>query len=169
MDKEIKLLKNNAGKDWSDIQWITEFYNFLQGEIPETIRLGRGNKPKLTPTQANTVIWYLQEHFPLLPDHIEQCDTCKEYYDSYSQGHYSELTGKCYCDESCEPAGLYEREQRAEKRKDAPFQKWLKQVKKEQKNYDVFKGKEINERYLRKLFHDGKTPGDALNDLSTVV
>lgn len=167
--REIKLLKNNDEKDWPDIEWITEFYNFLQGEIPETIRLGRGNKPKFTPAQANTVIWYLQEHFALLPDHIDQCDNCKQYYDTHSQGHYSELTYKSYCCESCEPPGLYEREQRAEKRKDAPFQKWLKQVKKEQKNYSVFKGKEISEGPLRKLFWDGKSPIDALNDLSTLV
>ena len=168
-DREIKLLKNNDEKDWSDVEWITEFYKFLQGDVPETIRLGRGNKPKLTPDQANTVIWYLQEHFPLLPDHIDQCDTCKEYYNSYSQGHYSELTGKCYCNEFCEPPGLFEREERAEKRKDAPFQRWLKQVKKEQKNYGAFAGKEISESPLRKLFNDGKSPIDALNDLSTLV
>lgn len=167
--RQIKLLKNNDEKDWSDIEWITEFYNFLQGDIPETIKLGRGNKPKLTPEQANTVIWYLQEHFPLLPDQIDQCDTCKSYYDSYSQGHYSELTGKCYCNEFCEPPGLDEREDRAAKRKDATFQKWFKQVKKEQNNYPLFKGKELNESYLRKFFFDGKTPVETLNDLSTAT
>jgi hypothetical protein len=169
MEREIKLLKNNQKRDWSGIEWITEFYNFLQGEVPETIRLGRGHKPRLTAAQANTVIWYLQEHFALLPDHIEQCSSCKEYFDSYSQGHHSELTGKHYCCESCEPPGLYEREERAAKRRDAPFRKWLKQVKKEQKNYPLFKGKEISEEALRNLFWDEKSPIDALNDLSTLV
>ena len=53
------------------------------------------------------------------------------------------------------------------KRKDAPFQKWLKMVKKEQNNYPLFRDKEINESYLRNLFGEGKTHVEALNDLST--
>jgi hypothetical protein len=60
-------------------------------------------------------------------------------------------------------------EQRAEKRKDAHFQKWLKQIKKEQRHYKLFKGIEISESALRTLFDEGKSPIDALNDLSTVV
>ncbi len=49
MEKELKLFKNNEKKDWSDLEWINEFYDFLQGEIPEGISLRRGRKPKLSP------------------------------------------------------------------------------------------------------------------------
>lgn len=114
-EKEIHLLKNNDDRDWEDIEWINEFYQFLQGELPEGISVRP--KIKLSKKQAFSIIWFLQEKFPLLPDHIEQCSECGELYDSHSQGHHSELTGKFYCNESCEPAGLYEREQRHERRK----------------------------------------------------
>jgi hypothetical protein len=167
--KEIKLLKNNDERDWEDIEWIEEFYRFLKGEIPDGIQLTKRHQVKLSAEQANTIIWYLQEHFPILPDHIEQCSVCGSYYDSYAQGHHSELTGKFYCNEGCEPPRLYEREQRWEKRKDAPFRKWLKQVKKEQKNYPALKGKEISEYALRRYFNDGKSPIDTLNDILTLV
>lgn len=167
--REIKLLKNNQDREWEDLQWIEEFSNFLCGQIPEGMSIGRGHKLRLTAKQANTIIWYLQEHFSILPDHIEQCDTCGEWYDSDSQGHYSELTGKCYCNESCEPRGLYEREERAAKRKDAPFQKWFKQVKKNQKHYPALKDKELSETAMRGFFNREKTPIDALNDVITLV
>ncbi|MFR1153081.1 MAG: hypothetical protein ACLSF1_05405 [Bacteroides thetaiotaomicron] len=63
---EIKLQKNNSNRDWSDLEWIQEFHSFLQGDIPEGISLGDEYKVKLTPEQSSTVIWYLQEHFPIL-------------------------------------------------------------------------------------------------------
>lgn len=113
--KEITLIKNNDNRDWTDLKWVNEFYEFLQGNVPEGITTRP--KIKLTKKQAFSIIWYLQEKFPVIPDHIEQCYTCGELYDSYSQGHHSEVTGKFYCNEGCEPHGLYEREQRAEKRK----------------------------------------------------
>lgn len=167
MKKEITLFKNNDNRDWTDIQWIEEFYEFLQGKLPEGV--GMKHKPKLSKEQAFKIIWYLQEHFPILPDDIEQCDVCGEIYDSGSQGYHSELTHKSYCSDSCEPYRLYEREQRWEKRKDAPFQKWLKKVKKEQNHYPALKGKEINEIALRSYFGLNKTPIEALNDILTLV
>lgn len=169
MDKQIKLLKNNLGRDWSDLQWVEEFYEFLQGKIPDGISLINGHVPRLTPKVANTIIWYLQEHLPVFPDKIEQCSKCKDLYDSWAQGHYSELTGRCYCGEGCEPHGLYEKEQRAEMRADAPFRKWLKQVKKEQKKYPALKGKDINDALLREHFQAGESPIDALNDIITLT
>lgn len=169
MRRNIKLLKNNNHRDWEDEEWIDEFYRFLQGEIPDGISLAKDHKVALTQKQAFSVIWYLQEHFSLLPDDIERCDVCGQLYNSGSQGHYSDLTCKHYCNESCEPPRLFEREQRWEKRKDAPFQKWLKQVKKEQKHYPALKGKEISEPTLRGYFHQGKSPIDALNDILTLV
>lgn len=122
MSKQIKLLKNNENRDWSDIEWVNEFYRFLRGELPEGIGM-KYHKPVLTKKQAFNIIWFLQEKFPILPDQIEQCSVCDELYDSYAQGHHSELTGKYYCSESCEPPGLYERELRNEKMLTNPQQK----------------------------------------------
>lgn len=157
MKNEINLIKNNDKLELSDVEWMNKFYEFLQ------------EKMKLSKTKSFNIIYYLQEHLCVFPDHIEQCSKCGELYDSYAQGHHSELTGKFYCSESCEPHRLYEREQRAEKKADAPFQKWLKQVKKEQNNYPFLKGKEINEHLLRNYFGDGKTPIDTLNDIVTIT
>lgn len=111
MENEIKLLKNNDKKEWNDLEWLNEFYDFLKGTIPEGMQIGRGHNPNLSPNKAYTVIWYLQEHFPLLPDTIEQCSSCKELYDSNSSGYHSELTEKFYCD-NCFPPFLYAKEQR---------------------------------------------------------
>ncbi len=85
----------------NEIQRIEEFYNFLQGEIPEEIHLFRGHKPKLSPKKAFSIIWYLQEHFPLLPDHIERCDNCGNLFDTDCGGIYWESKGKHFCD-ACE-------------------------------------------------------------------
>ncbi len=97
MSNDIQLLKNNNNRNWSDIQWVEEFYDFLQGKIPEGIYLKRGNKPKLTPKQAMTVIWFMQEQFPVLPDTIERCYRCNYLYDSNSEGLHWETKGRLYC------------------------------------------------------------------------
>jgi hypothetical protein len=156
MSKEIKLLKNNDNKIQDDAEWMQEFYEYLKS-------IGIGAK------KAFCIIYYLQERLPVLPDHIEQCSNCGQLYDTYSQGHHSEMTDKFYCCESCEPPRLYEREQRWEKRKDAPFQKWLKKVKLEQKHYPILKGKEINDTLLRRYFDDNKTPIESLNDIISMI
>jgi hypothetical protein len=88
MENTINLQKNNDKRDWSDFEWMDEFYKFLQGEIPDLITLQ--NPPNMTPEQAFIIVWYLQEHFPLFPDRIDQCDNCKSLFDSYSEGYYSE-------------------------------------------------------------------------------
>jgi hypothetical protein len=95
--KEIKLIKNNQNRDWEDIEWVREFYEFLQGNVPEGIQLGKGGGPRLSKKKAFSVIWYLQEHFPLLPDQIEQCSVCGDLYNSYSEGYYSDVNEKGYC------------------------------------------------------------------------
>ncbi|MCQ9638626.1 hypothetical protein MP478_04425 [Chryseobacterium sp. WG14] len=84
----MKLQKNNDKRELSDIEWVEEFYNFLQGKMPQSIELK--TPPDLTTDQAFSIVWYLQEHFPLLPDNIEQCDNCKTLFDSFLEGHYSE-------------------------------------------------------------------------------
>ena len=42
--------------------------------------------PKLSPTKAFNVIWFLQEYLHILPDNIEQCDGCKDLFDTDSEG-----------------------------------------------------------------------------------
>jgi len=49
------------------------------------------------------------------------------------------------------------------------FTEWIKKVKKEQKHYPLFKGVDLDENQLLELFKMGKTPIDALNDLSTMA
>lgn len=93
----IKLRKNNDDRTDTDLEWVDEFYRFLQGDIPKNISIGRGHKPKMSQKKANTIIWYLQEHFPILPENIERCDTCGELFDRHSSGIYWETKGKHYC------------------------------------------------------------------------
>lgn len=97
MKNEITLLKNNDKRTDTDLEWVDEFYQFLQGEIPEGMHLGKGHSPKMTPKKAMAIIWYLQEHFSILPDHIERCDNCNSLFDSWSSGIYWETKGKHYC------------------------------------------------------------------------
>lgn len=99
--REVSLRKNNSNRDWSDMQWVEEFYEFLQGEIPENIHLADESKLHLTSKQARTIVWYLQEHFCVFPDNIEMCDECCGLYDSDCAGVYYEIEGKQYC-EACE-------------------------------------------------------------------
>lgn len=102
MDNEIKLLKNNDKRTDNDLEWIQEFYEFLQGTQPDSIRLVRENAPKMTHKKAFAIIWYLQEHFPVFPDHIERCDNCGELFDTDSEGLYWETKGKHYCGGCCD-------------------------------------------------------------------
>lgn len=102
MQNKIKFQDENHHhthrKEWVDLEWIDEFYKFLQGEVPGEINIGRGHQPKLSEKKANTIIWYLQEHMRILPDNVERCDTCGSLYDMNSEGLYWESKGKCYCD-----------------------------------------------------------------------
>lgn len=94
MSKKIKLLKNNDKKDWTDLLWIEEFYEFLQGTNPESIS---AKKLSLSNKDAFRIIWYLQEHLSVFPDQIEKCSECDGLYDSHSEGHHSEKLNKFFC------------------------------------------------------------------------
>ncbi len=120
MGNKIKLLKNNAELNLDDTQLMERFYQYLRDK-------------KLSKRKAFSIIYYLQEHLAVFPDHIEKCSVCGNIYDSYAAGHYSELTNKFYCCESCEPPGLYEREQRHEARQAEKALKGKKEVKYEGK------------------------------------
>lgn len=49
------------------------------------------------------------------------------------------------------------------------FGAWLELVNKEQQFYPLFKGKKLNVSELKCKFQQGKTPIEALNDLSTIA
>jgi len=97
MSKEITLIRNNSKRDWDDLDWITEFYEFLQGNPPDGIKFGKGHKPVLSQKKAFSIIWYLQERFSILPDHIERCDICGDLFDDWEEGIYWKTKGKHYC------------------------------------------------------------------------
>lgn len=100
MKNEIKLTKNNDKRELSDLERVTEFYDFLQGRNPDGI-LCKGMK--LSKNKAFTIIWFLQEHLSVFPDSIEKCSECGDLYDSYSCGFHSEITEKFYCNVCCPP------------------------------------------------------------------
>ena len=97
MENEINLLKNNDERKLTDIEWINEFYDFLQGFEPHGMILPRGHKPKMSAKKAFSIIWYLQEQFPILPDRIEKCSNCDCLYDTWSEGLYWETKNKFFC------------------------------------------------------------------------
>ncbi|MEN6413455.1 MAG: hypothetical protein ABFC84_11985 [Veillonellales bacterium] len=106
---QIKLLRNNSNNNnKDDLDWVNEFYKFLMGEIPNGIYFGKGHAVKLSPNKAYSIIYYLQEHFSLLPDTIEQCSKCKDLYDSCSSGYYSDENEKFYCD-NCMPEFVHDK------------------------------------------------------------
>lgn len=55
--------------------------------------------PQLTPEQAFSVLWVLQEVTRVIEDKWECCDECGDLFDSYGEGHYDEEKGKHFCDD----------------------------------------------------------------------
>ncbi|KKN08142.1 hypothetical protein LCGC14_1059540 [marine sediment metagenome] len=69
----------------SQLDKINILYEYLKGEgMPTGVSC---LMPKLKPKKAFSVIWFLQEILHCLPDNIEQCDDCKDLYDTDSEGH----------------------------------------------------------------------------------
>lgn len=101
MANKIPFLKNNDKRDWDDTEWINEFIRFLQGDPPKGIKMPRGHAPKMSEKKAWSVVWYLQEKLPVLPDNIEQCDNCGCIFDSNTEGDYWQKKFKHYCDGCC--------------------------------------------------------------------
>lgn len=49
------------------------------------------------------------------------------------------------------------------------YDEWIVQVKLEQNNYPMFKGRELDENKLKTFYWRHKTPIDTLNDLGTLT
>ena len=63
---------------------IDVLYKYLMGiELPDGVHC---RMPKLSANKAFSVIGFLQEIMHCLPDCIEQCDSCKELFDTESSG-----------------------------------------------------------------------------------
>lgn len=63
------------------LEQVEQFMNLLTGTwLPENWT--PDNVPKMTPREAFTVVYYMQEFLHVLPDHYEQCNICSEMYDT---------------------------------------------------------------------------------------
>ena len=71
---------------------MNDLLRFLEGKFtPETVKIvDKSELPKLTPIQAWSVVYVLQEHFEILPEKFEQCDECGRIFDSEIDGIYTD-------------------------------------------------------------------------------
>jgi len=76
------------------IDQVKQFFEYLQGEIPEGF-VGV-KSPKLSPKMAFNIIYILQEELKLLPDHYELCCQCHQLYDGWREGKI--IRGRFYCE-----------------------------------------------------------------------
>lgn len=77
---------------------IEELYQFLQGNLPDRIRVQDAAIPRLTADQAWTVIWYLGNLYWQIPDHIERCDECHTMFDTKNEGQLRDSKPFHLCD-----------------------------------------------------------------------
>lgn len=75
--------KNERIGEMKDIEG---FYEFLQKDC--------GLKADV----AFSVIYFLQETLPLIPDSIERCNDCDDIFDSDKEGQYCDECGHHHCD-----------------------------------------------------------------------
>lgn len=72
--------KNNV-----TLEQVEELMNMLTGEgLPEGMVMAE--QPDLSCAQAFSVVWFLQEHLTVLPDHFEMCSVCSELFDTRHGG-----------------------------------------------------------------------------------
>lgn len=69
-----------------DLKKTQELFDFLQGKIPEGTIVSPSHRPKLTPEQAWTVVWYLGNQYWQVTDRIERCCVCSELYHTWQGG-----------------------------------------------------------------------------------
>ena len=93
MDEMLFINNPEDRKGLSDLDWVKQLYFFLQGNCPDGVRVS--DPPKLSPDQAFSVIWFLQEHMRIMPATIEQCDRCRVLFDYEEEGMYDELNFYC--------------------------------------------------------------------------
>lgn len=84
----------SSARDEIPLEDVKALFTFLQGKVPDCLILE--HPPRLSPEEAFSVIYYLQEIMHLLPDTYERCKVCGILFDSDYDGG-SDETG-CYCD-----------------------------------------------------------------------
>lgn len=79
------------------LEQVEVLYRFLQGECPEPFCIEA--MPNLSPEQAFSVIYYLQEGLHILPDKYEQCRVpgCNALFDSEQDGCLAGYCDSCGC------------------------------------------------------------------------
>jgi len=93
--RKFSFLSGSDSEKWKEK--IEELYCFLRGEKIECVV--HQFRPKLSRSNAEFIIWFLQEVTGIVPQQFEFCCECEgEVYDSHREGHYSEIKGKYYCD-----------------------------------------------------------------------
>ena len=80
-------------KDDVTLEQTEELYRFLQGQLPDGFHC---KKLRLSERQAFRVIWFIQEHLRIIPDHYERCCGCGELYDTLRSGGVRR--GRTYCE-----------------------------------------------------------------------
>ena len=79
------------------VEQTQELYDYLTGKSqPDNFRMKR--LPNLSDKKAFQVIWFIQEHLRIIPDHYEQCFNCKILFDDSKEGLYWESKGRHYCE-----------------------------------------------------------------------
>jgi hypothetical protein len=81
------------------IERVEELFSFLQGNAVDGVTCK--SMPRLSSRKAFSVIYFLQEHMDLIPDHFEVCTTCRCLFDTEQEGRFIERTCRHYCD-GCE-------------------------------------------------------------------
>lgn len=82
------------------LKQVQELYDHLTGKKSIDGIIIEENY-NLTKDQAFGIIYILQEHYKIIPDHYEQCDHCGDIYDSKSEGHNfdcEDCDGCYYCE-----------------------------------------------------------------------
>jgi len=91
----VNTVKDGGGKPVT-IERVEELMAFLQGQEIDGITCRW--MPRLSSRAAFSVIYFLQEHMDLLPDHFEVCVRCRDLFDTEREGRFVERTGRHYCD-----------------------------------------------------------------------
>lgn len=94
------------------VEQVEDLHAFMMGVNPDGVYV---EPPlKLSSENAMTIIWFLQEHMGVLPDHYNLCVACGQFFDANRQGYYLSEdaidgyipearwpTYENYCDEEC--------------------------------------------------------------------
>lgn len=80
------------------IEQAQELMNFLtEGRVPDGYILTK-HPPGMSPKQAFSVLYLLQERYGVISDSFELCSSCGYLFDSNPGGHMPETGAKSFCD-----------------------------------------------------------------------